>query len=89
MGQPVSGRVPSNLPTRGVVPLAEASYRFASILQKHGIDYFQQASVLINDAELKRDLGTVPGDASGARLQYFWILAGSDELIKPLLLTQT
>jgi hypothetical protein len=62
---------------------AEASYRFACILRAHRIEYFQQASVATGNARLECDLGTIPGDASGARLQYFWMLAGSDDLIKP------
>lgn len=34
-------------------------------------------------AELQRAISAIPGQGSGISLQYFWMLAGSDGLIKP------
>ncbi len=69
--------------SRGGVLKAEAAYRFACVLRDHGVERFQDLSVVANSAELERDIKAVHGHGSGISLQFFWMLAGTDDLIKP------
>ena len=62
---------------------AEAVWKFAGALKSHGIDHLQDVGEALPSAALERKIGLIPGQGSGISLQYFWMLAGSDELIKP------
>ena len=62
---------------------AEAVWKFAGALRSHGIDYLQDIGEALPSAALERAIGLIPGQGSGISLRYFWMLAGSDELIKP------
>ena len=62
---------------------ADAVYRFASVLRKYGIEYLQDITGAIGNTALERDIRSIPGQTSGISLKYFFMLAGSDDLIKP------
>jgi hypothetical protein len=69
--------------SRSGVLKAEAVYRFANVLRAHGVDYFQDLPAAATSLDLERDIRSIPGQGSGISLAYFWMLAGSDNLIKP------
>jgi len=62
---------------------ADAVHRFALALRRHGIDYLQDIPRFPGSADLAMDILSIPGQASGISLQYFFMLAGSDDVIKP------
>ena len=69
--------------TKGGILKAEAVWKFASALRSHRIDYLQDIGGTLPSAAMQRAIGLIPGQSSGISLQYCWMLAGSDELIKP------
>ncbi|MBS0416313.1 MAG: hypothetical protein JSR66_01280 [Proteobacteria bacterium] len=62
---------------------AEAVWRFARALRRHQLEHLQDIATTLPDAALEADIRAIPGQGSGISLRYFWMLAGSDELIKP------
>jgi hypothetical protein len=69
--------------SRAGVLKAEAAYRFAAALRVHGVNYFQDVPAAADDARLEADIRGIAGQGSGISLRYFFMLAGSDEFIKP------
>lgn len=69
--------------SRSGVLKAEAVYRFACALRAHGIGYFQDAPAAASNVGLEGDILSIPGQGSGISLRYFWMLAGSDDFVKP------
>lgn len=69
--------------SRSGVLKAEAVYRFACALRAHGVGYFQDVPAAASNVDLERDIRSIPGQGSGISLRYFWMLAGSDDFIKP------
>jgi hypothetical protein len=69
--------------TRSGIVKAEAVKQFALALKAAGIEYLQDAPRGWDSLALDRAVRAIPGQASGISLQYFWMLAGSDDLIKP------
>lgn len=69
--------------TRAGILKSEAVERFCSILHAHGIHYLQDIGARLPLGELEQEIRDIPGQGSGISLQYFWMLAGSDDLIKP------
>ena len=69
--------------TKSGILKAEAVWKFASALRSHRIEYLQDVGETLPSAALQRAIGLIPGQGSGISLQYCWMLAGSDELIKP------
>jgi hypothetical protein len=69
-------------PRSGILK-AEAVYLFASAIRKFGANYFQDIEHLAAEAQFEETIRRIPGQKSGISLQYFWMLAGSDELVKP------
>jgi hypothetical protein len=68
--------------TRNGILKAEAVARFAGILIEHGINFLQDIQWPPPEG-LEHAIKNIPGQRSGISLQYFWMLAGSDDLIKP------
>lgn len=62
---------------------ADAVYLFAAALRKYDIDYLQDIFGAVGNTALERDIRSIPGQTSGISLKYFFMLAGSDDLIKP------
>lgn len=69
-------------PTNGILK-AEAVYQFASILRNHKIEHLQDIENVLHSQEFERAIRSIPGQTSGISLQYFFMLSGSDDLIKP------
>jgi hypothetical protein len=69
-------------PRSGILK-AEAVQRFAEVLLHHKVQYFQDISRAAEDESLEKSILAIPGQGSGLSLRYFWMLAGSDEFIKP------
>lgn len=69
--------------TRNGILKATAAHRFAMVLKNHGIEAFQDISTAMAKNGLETDIKNIPGQRSGIALGYFWMLAGSDESIKP------
>ncbi len=68
--------------TRNGILKADAIARFAHELIAHGINHFQDIR-WPPPAKLEAAIKKIPGQRSGISLQYFWMLAGSNDLIKP------
>ena len=62
---------------------SEAVLEFAKVLQKYEINYFQDLTRVINNANFERDIKYIKGQGSGISLSYFFMLAGDENLIKP------
>lgn len=67
--------------TRNGILKSQAVVEFLGILYEQEIDTFQDLSKLNKNGEKK--ILAIKGQKSGISLQYFYMLAGSDELIKP------
>ena len=66
---------------------AEAVGHFAQVLHNHSINFFQDAAQVMDNPEklaaIETEIKTIPGQKSGISLDYFWMLAGSEDRIKP------
>jgi hypothetical protein len=69
-------------PRNGILK-SEAALRFARVLSSHRIEYLQDVQDGIEDGELQNEIFRIPGQRSGISLRYFFMLGGSDDLIKP------
>jgi len=69
-------------PRSGILK-ADACLRFAKVLRSFGVEFFQDLAPLAFDPKLDTQLRAVHGQRSGIAIQYFWMLAGSQDLIKP------
>lgn len=61
----------------------EAVFRFATTLKNYDVNYFQDVPKVINSVDFEKDIKSIPGQGSGISLGYFFMLSGSDDLIKP------
>ena len=68
---------------RGGIQKSEAIFRFATALRKHGVNYLQDVPSKVSDAALEEELLKVRGQGSGISISYFFMLAGTEDLIKP------
>lgn len=62
---------------------AEAVVRFAKVLQQFDGEYFQSRSKFVGNKNFKNEIRKIPGQRSGISTRYFYMLAGSDDFIKP------
>jgi hypothetical protein len=62
---------------------AEAVFTFSKILAEHGVEYLQDVDKILGDEEFETEITQIPGQGSGVSLRYFYMLAGSDDFIKP------
>ncbi|MEJ7671395.1 MAG: hypothetical protein WKF59_01410 [Chitinophagaceae bacterium] len=62
---------------------AEAVIRFLIVLKNFSAEYFQDIPGLINNKEFESCIKEIPGQRSGISLKYFFMLAGTDDIIKP------
>ena len=69
--------------TRAGILKSEAVLRFASVLSKFGVNYFQDVSKVVSDEMFEKEIMNIPGQTSGLSLGYFFMLSGSNEFIKP------
>jgi hypothetical protein len=61
---------------------AEAVVRFAQTLLNNGVNYFQDLSTTGN-GHIEDEIRRIPGQGSGVCLDYFSMLAGNSNLLKP------
>ncbi len=69
--------------TRNAILKAEAVIKFLKVLKDFNAEYFQDIPRLIEDESFEYCIKSIPGQGSGTSLKYFFMLAGSDDLIKP------
>jgi hypothetical protein len=69
--------------SRNGILKSDAVLAFSKVLQTHKINYFQDCISHINDVDLRNEICNIPGQKSGISMQYLFMLAGNDKLIKP------
>lgn len=69
--------------TKAGVLKSEAVYLFCKILQKYHVEYMQNVKKIILDKKFEEDIKKIKGQKSGISLRYFFMLSGSEDLIKP------
>ncbi len=69
--------------TANGITKSEAVLRFAQVLGEFGVEYFQHVKGILGDAEFEAKIMQIPGQRSGISLRYFYMLAGSEDFIKP------
>ncbi len=62
---------------------SEAVLKFSQVLESHHCNYFQDVSAVIGKQSFEDQIQQIPGQRSGIALKYFYMLAGSDNYIKP------
>ncbi len=60
-----------------------AVQRFALVLARHGIETLQDARESTELAAVEREVREIPGQGSGISWNYFLMLTGRDDLVKP------
>ena len=68
---------------RGGILKSQATLLFAKCLKAHSIEFIQDVPRVAQNTKFESDIRAIPGQRSGLSLQYFWMLAGSDDFIKP------
>lgn len=69
--------------TRNGILKAEAVHRFARVLLRHNVNYFQDIPTVIRSEQLESDICAIPGQTYGTSLKYFFMLAGEENMVKP------
>lgn len=69
--------------TRNGILKAEAVHRFAKVLSRHHVNYFQDVSKVIKSKQFESDICSIPGQTYGTALTYFFMLSGEDNMVKP------
>ncbi|MFA9189801.1 hypothetical protein AAGV28_00330 [Flavobacterium sp. FZUC8N2.13] len=69
--------------TRSGILKSEAVILFLEVLQKFKIEKLSDVEKIITSEQFEIEIKKIPGQNSGISLTYFFMLAGSDELIKP------
>ena len=69
--------------TKSGILKSEAVIKFLKILQKFEVNKLSDVYKIISSKEFEIDIKEIPGQKSGISLTYFFMLAGSDDLIKP------
>lgn len=69
-------------PKNGILK-TRATYQFAKTLKKYDINYFQDVNKIICKYKFKKEIKKIPGQKSGISLNYFFMLVGYDDYIKP------
>jgi hypothetical protein len=69
--------------TRNGILKSEAVVRFAKVVSQFGVDYFQDIFRVLENREFEDAIAEIPGQRSGISTRYFYMLAGSDDYIKP------
>jgi len=69
--------------TRNGILKAEAVGLFAEVVAYYGVNFLQDVPKVIGNAQFEKDITQIPGQRSGLSTRYFYMLAGSDDFIKP------
>lgn len=62
---------------------SEAIHRFSIVLQEHGVNFMQDTIKVIGERSFESAIQSIPGQHSGVSLRYFYMLAGSEDYLKP------
>ncbi|MCA9886157.1 MAG: hypothetical protein KC708_24460 [Anaerolineae bacterium] len=68
--------------TNGILK-AEAVLRVVDLLLRYGVENNQDMERLYENPQFEADFKEIPGQASGISLQYFYMLTGNENTIKP------
>lgn len=60
-----------------------AVYDFAKVLSDWEIDYFQDMDRVVRNVDFESSIKSIRGQSSGLSLDYFYMLSGRDDFIKP------
>ena len=69
--------------TRSGILKADAVLRFAKVLQKYGVETFDDIGQKGLPSEAENEILKIPGQKSGLSLRYFYMLSGDDSYSKP------
>lgn len=69
--------------TRNGILKAEAAFRFAKVLSGYEVNYYQDIDKVLGNRDFEAKVAEIPGQSSGISTRYFYMLAGSDDYIKP------
>jgi len=69
--------------TRNGISKSEAVLRFAQVLQAHKVEYLQDVEAIQGKESFEKAVKEIPGQGSGITIRYFYMLAGSDDFVKP------
>lgn len=69
--------------TRSGILKAEAVLRFSETLAKFGVEYMEDVPKVRDSKAFEGEIKKIPGQRSGISLQYFYMLAGFEDEIKP------
>ena len=69
--------------TRNGILKSEAVLRFAQVLQAHNVEYLQDVEAIQGKESFEKAIKEIPGQGSGITVKYFYMLAGSDDFVKP------
>ena len=69
--------------TQAGILKSQAVFRLATVLRDHGMNFLQDVPPMVFDAGLEAKLVQIPGQRSGISTSYFFMLAGTEDLIKP------
>src|SRR5690606_24308860 len=68
--------------TNGILK-SEAVIMFLRVLQKFKVETFDDIEKIIVNEQFENEIRKIPGQRSGISVKYFFMLAGSEHLIKP------
>ncbi len=69
--------------TRNGILKSEAVLRFSEVLAQYGVEYLENVGKILGNPDFEQEIQMIPGQRSGISLRYFYMLAGSDDFIKP------
>jgi len=69
--------------TKNGILKSEAALRFAQVLQSQKVEYFQGVAEIQGKASFEKAIMEIPGQSTGITIKYFYMLAGSDDFVKP------
>ncbi len=69
--------------TKNGIMKSEAALRFALALKLHKVEYFQDVGKIQGKEDFENAVMAIPGQHTGITVRYFYMLAGSDDFVKP------
>jgi hypothetical protein len=69
--------------TKNGIMKSEAALRFAQVLKLHKVEYFQDVEKIQGKEDFENAIMEIPGQHTGITVRYFYMLAGSDDFVKP------
>lgn len=69
--------------TRNGILKSEAVKLFCEVLKNYQVNYFEDLEKIIGNTSFENDIQKIPGQKSGISTNYFYMLSGDDNFIKP------